>query len=203
MRCLASSTLTAPGSTGGVRSTGRVVSRSTRSVVDPKNNLRIPVRPCVLMTIRSQERSRATRRISTEGLPTATSYSSVASIAARVPNVLPANRSTSRLLSSGFQTTPVPRSAASVSSGSATVSTISRAAKCAAIAAAYRNAPTLAAEKSTGQRIDGLTFMAASMSCSLARTATLVPRRAGRREPVTQRKGAWRRLSILSTRRGR
>ena len=36
----ASSSEIGPGSTGGVISTGRVVSRSTRSVVDPKNNLR-------------------------------------------------------------------------------------------------------------------------------------------------------------------
>ena len=84
----ASSSDTGPGSAGGVISTGRVVSRSTRSVVDPKNSLRMPVRPCVLMTMRSQERSRATRRISGAGFPTATSYSSAASDGDRGPSVL-------------------------------------------------------------------------------------------------------------------
>ena len=86
-----------PGSCGGVTSTGRVVSRSTRSVVDPKNSLRMPVSPCELMTIRSHERSRATRRISGAGLPTATSYSSAAAIGESAPNVLSAKCRISRL----------------------------------------------------------------------------------------------------------
>jgi len=62
-----------PGSIGGVTSTGIVVSRRTRSVVDPKNSLRTPVMPCELMTISPHPRSRAIRRISTGGLPIATS----------------------------------------------------------------------------------------------------------------------------------
>ncbi len=126
----ASSMWTGPGFTGGVTSTGTVVSRSTRSVVDPKNSLRAPVSPCELMTIRSHERSRATRRISTGGLPTATSYSHIASVAASSPNV---SAHELRDLPLGFRRASsarrCPRSIAAVSSGSSTVRTINRVTK--------------------------------------------------------------------------
>ena len=48
-----SSGLAGPWSCAGVSSTGTVVSRNTRSAVEPKNSLRTPVSPCVLITTRS------------------------------------------------------------------------------------------------------------------------------------------------------
>jgi hypothetical protein len=49
--------------------TGTDVSRRTRSVVDPKNILRMPLRPCELITISSAYDSDASRRISVAGFP--------------------------------------------------------------------------------------------------------------------------------------
>ena len=40
-----------PASAGGVTSTGALVARSTRSVIDPRNSFRMPVAPRELMTI--------------------------------------------------------------------------------------------------------------------------------------------------------
>ena len=58
----------------------------------------------MLITMRSHERSRATRRISGAGLPTAASYSSIASFGESEPNVRVANCSISRFDSSGVHT---------------------------------------------------------------------------------------------------
>ena len=74
---MTSSNRIGPGSAGGVTRTGLVVSRSTRSVVEPKNSFRAPVTPWLLITIKSQERSLDTRRISGTGFPRALTFDGV------------------------------------------------------------------------------------------------------------------------------
>ena len=56
-----------------IRNTGTPVSRSTASATDPNKSLLNPVRPCVVMMIRSAPASRAPARISATGSPQRTS----------------------------------------------------------------------------------------------------------------------------------
>ena len=55
----------------GTTSTGVLVSRKTRSVVDPSSSLRAPRRPCELITIRSAWMVVAIAEIRAAGFPTA------------------------------------------------------------------------------------------------------------------------------------
>ena len=129
------------------------VVRSTPSVVEPKNSLLVPLRPCELMTIRSASVSRATLRISTAGLPTATWTSTDFGPAAVCARPASMKRWISRLVA--WASGSLPAAATADSSGSSTLSTTRRAPKWSAMAEAYCNAVRDASEKSTGQTISG------------------------------------------------
>ena len=131
-----------------------MVSRSTRSVVDPKNNFRKPLRPCVLITINSHDRSRATRRISPVVLPTTTWYSRVTRFRVADPSVSPGE-----LLDLTRAVVRVPgHTCAQIQCFSQQRirdrEHMRRAPRAAATAAAYLRALAEASEKSIGQRME-------------------------------------------------